>query len=67
LGAGSTILTKSNISLGTGHKVEGGSWAMKNWGWVTSFQNVKKGGSGKKCTELGVGRVKLFTYHPKRQ
>ena len=25
----------------------GGGWAMKNWGWVTIFQHVKKGGSGK--------------------
>ena len=33
-----------NITLGTGHKVEGG-WAMKmwGWGWVTSFEHLKKG------------------------
>ena len=33
--------------LGTGHKVRGGGWAMKNWGWVTIIKHVKKGGSGK--------------------
>ena len=32
--------------LGTGHKVQR-RWAMKNWGWVTIFQHVKRGGSGK--------------------
>ena len=45
--------------LGTGHKVEGGGGAMKNWGWVAIFQNVEKGGSGKfmHCIRGGSGKI----------
>ena len=54
------------MTLGTGHKVEGGGGLLKFGGGSLVFNTLKRVGQGKKCTALRVGRVKLFTYHHKR-